>query len=819
MASTTRANTATESGGLSGRFGSLVIDGLGHVSARHPDIGGGALDGAAFPLSAFGVAELGTSVADVEWPGIGGAFVSAHSLRGSSHLAASAYGDWAGGAARGGVMVSGPILRDTAAFAVGVEARHLEATLPAPWGRDSLAGVVAAVASDSSGVTLDDYFRPYQPQGDIISAFGRFDWQIAAAHALSLRASLADISLTDPDLGPGFSADLGSSLAATEISAGAALTSRLSPRLAQEVRFGVDASTRDYRPALLTEMTLVDAGITLGAPSALPGRLKRTTIHAGETLHLDRRAHRIKLGSALQISSHDQTYASGRQGAFVFAGDSEFTERRGVFTQAVGSLPVAVFQTTTVTFFAQDHWTPAPGLDVTFGVRYEQQRLPQGVPRRNAALLAETGIDNTDLGARRRGLRPRFGFRWAGGPSEQWVVQGSAGIFDDEIDPAAIAEVVSHAGAVETRRAVGLLGSWPGGPDSTVAPVAGAELTVINPELAAPRTTRIDLIITKALGSRSALNVAGAYRHTDFLVRRRDLNLPPSPSATDQYGRPLNGVLVQQGSLLASAPRSNRRFTDFDRLSVLNPDGYSDYYGATIALERPAAGRFGFLATYTFSRTTDNWLGARGGGPDAQLSPFPDSVAGVDWSKGRSDFDVPHRLVVGLEWRVMLRIGLRLAALYRYHSGAPYTPGFRDGVDANGDGSARNDPAFVTDTVQGAADLIAGTACLRAQIGRFADRNSCRGPGVTNLDLRLGMALATIGSAHTELVLDALNLIQSDAGLVDHALYLVDRARTIATDPVTGVVTVPLVANPNFGRLLVRRAPDRVFRIGLRVTY
>jgi hypothetical protein len=32
-------------------------------------------------------------------------------------------------------------------------------------------------------------------------------------------------------------------------------------------------------------------------------------------------------------------------------------------------------------------------------------------------------------------------------------------------------------------------------------------------------------------------------------------------------------------------------------------------------------------------------------------------------------------------------------------------------------------------------------------------------------------------------------------------------------------VTVPLIANPNFGELLTRFAPQRQFRLGLRVSY
>jgi len=47
----------------------------------------------------------------------------------------------------------------------------------------------------------------------------------------------------------------------------------------------------------------------------------------------------------------------------------------------------------------------------------------------------------------------------------------------------------------------------------------------------------------------------------------------------------------------------------------------------------------------------------------------------------------------------------------------------------------------------------------------------------------------------------------------------VDRTKTLSVNPATGVVTVPLVANPNFGKLLVRQTGAQVLRAGIRVSY
>jgi hypothetical protein len=74
-----------------------------------------------------------------------------------------------------------------------------------------------------------------------------------------------------------------------------------------------------------------------------------------------------------------------------------------------------------------------------------------------------------------------------------------------------------------------------------------------------------------------------------------------------------------------------------------------------------------------------------------------------------------------------------------------------------------------------------------------------------------------IGSAPVWILVEGLNLVESDVGQRDHALYLVDRTGTLATNPATGVVTVPLITNPAFGNALARRTSGRAIRLGVRI--
>jgi hypothetical protein len=159
---------------------------------------------------------------------------------------------------------------------------------------------------------------------------------------------------------------------------------------------------------------------------------------------------------------------------------------------------------------------------------------------------------------------------------------------------------------------------------------------------------------------------------------------------------------------------------------------------------------------------------------------------------------------------------VRIAGLYRFSSGLPFTPGFRPGVDMNADGIAGNDPAFVASGGE-LGGLTAAWPCLSGQAGGFVERNACRAPDVHSLDLRLAVSLGELTFGRAELVVDGIDLIGADVAVRDRALYLVDPAGEVTTDPVSGTTVVPLLVNPDFGRPLLPLSAGRSIRIALQV--
>jgi hypothetical protein len=170
------------------------------------------------------------------------------------------------------------------------------------------------------------------------------------------------------------------------------------------------------------------------------------------------------------------------------------------------------------------------------------------------------------------------------------------------------------------------------------------------------------------------------------------------------------------------------------------------------------------------------------------------------------------------EWRGGGARTPAVALVYRFRSGDPFTAGFRQGVDANGDGSAANDPAFLDPAVPGFSALASSWSCLSGGAGAFAVRNACRGPAVHSLDARVGVDVLRSGAHGVRLTVDGLNLLGGGSGPRDNAVYLVDPSRSLSTDA-GGRVVVPLIANPDFGQPLLRRGSGRTLRVSLQLAY
>ena len=797
--------------GLPWRFADLMVDGarLGAVGA--PGATGSATTALAMPARGMTGITVGGMGFDVEVGGTG-VGLNALSLRGggtpSTRSAVFGGSSDIGAAA----VFGGPVQRDTAHAFIGVDYQRSEVTRPVWFLDDDASGLALVdIARDSFATDLSGYRGETARVEERASGFGRLDWQLGDRYAISMRAAGSRLVSMSPPLLSGAAGGFGSRHEATAAQIAVNVVARVTRRLTTELRVSGDVAEASADAPALVPTSFAGRGVSLGGSSDDPFGDRRAAPRVSGMMHWDLGSHRVKVGGVIASNRFESEGTSASMGEFRFGDADDFAATAGTWRGLGAAAGSGSFRMTESAFFVQDSWSVTEGLAFDFGLRFDSNKLPVDDIEQNSDWLVRTGIDNTDVRAARSRVAPRVGFRWELGPAREWVLEGGAGVFNDLPDRRDIAEVLTLDEGVDVRSAVGVLGGWPGAPDSTVAPVRGRAISLIGPGYEGPRTRRMTFGLQRDLGAWTTY-VRAVYRQTDFLTRRRDLNLPATSTGADQYGRPLHGELQQVGALVVAAPGSNRRFGEFEAVNAIEVTGFSEFWAATTGIERVVDRGLTMGVHYTYSRTTDNLSAGR----DA-LASLPVGPAGREWSEGTADTDAPHRVIAAAEWSPSVTGAFRFGLVYRLRSGTPFTPGFRDGVDANGDGVSGNDPAFVDLALPGVTTLAESHSCLERAAAGIAERNACRGEITHRLDLRASFRLVNLAVGPMDLVIDAMDVMPGAAGRIDRALYLVDRAGAVSTNAATGVTTVPLVVNPNFGELLADRSPGMLFRVGLRI--
>ena len=818
----------------------FVVDGIEETLLRHPAWAAEPMQSPLFAAEATEFAGVIGLPLDAEWRGGSGNTIGVHTRRGAGRFSFRPFGSFSsakvGGAAADnpadssttsfqvGAVLSGAIVPDTAHFFLRINYQQLEEPATFSWAVDSarsggqtlsLRDALPKIANDSFGTAIGPYVAPPVRTWKGGNGIARVDWRLGSNRMLVARAGVASWKERGFSLGEDWVSGSGAVLTARDGSLGLSLTSG-GERSANEFRAGFSLARREYAAGALPLTTFTEPGLAFGSSLTLPGLFDRKTIDLSDAFQIRTGLHQFKFGVSATFVNHLQDYRFGTAGAFTFGNVDDFRGADGLFWQVSGPKEEARFSTSSVGAFIEDTWLVAPDIQFLFGLRVDREKLPTGKIALNTAWENLTGTANNGVIKPPSTVAPRLGFVWDVQNRGELILRGGGGVYQGRIDPAVFAEAILLDKDVRVRRGVAAFGEWPAVPSVTLASES-QRLTILNSNVRSPRSIKVAGGLTRQIG-RTLLSLNGSYNHTDFLLRRQDFNRSAAIGET-QEGRPLYGTLVKRGGLVTVATGSNRRFANFDLVSGLSPTGASDHYEVATLLEHRVSEQVALAASYTYSKTTDNMVGWRSADPTAQLSPLAVGGNGGDWAQGTSDFDVPHRAAATLKIQSRGSMPVGLTARYRLRSGLPFTPGFRSGIDANGDGSGDNDPAFLGGTLAGLDQALAGATCRTTLSGAFAERNSCREKMAQGLDLGLTLKLsAGAGRGTIVVVLDAFNVVASAAGLVDRALVLIDPAGPLTSGP-GAKVTLPLKSNPNFGSYLIRRNDPRTVRLGLRLEY
>ena len=474
------------------------------------------------------------------------------------------------------------------------------------------------------------------------------------------------------------------------------------------------------------------------------GNTRRFEMHAQleDELLRQGRHHLVQAGAGLDRVALRASVLDGQRGLFIFpALASVSSGAADFFTQTFLAQPNTKFAVYRSHAFLQDHWTPLRGLAVDYGLRYEQNHLPAGLPQHPL------------------NLSPRFGLAWS--PTQSLIVRSGFGIFYDRFLLSTVDRLLQLDGThgfTQTLDAADAAALYRSG-SAPVRPLPGIAPSVwrAQPGLRNPYSEVASLSAEQALPLQTTLKAEFQYVHGVHLGRTVNSNLlPPAPL-------PVTGAPPGTAAPVAFSPL--RIDPGFDAINQFSTSAGSIYNGATITLNRQFTDDLQLLAGYTFSKTID----------DASFdTEQPQNPYALRDERALSLQDQRHRLTLSGLWLIGPDLNDAADAVAAAHPGTLLR--LLTGLEF----------APILSVSSGfRANPVTGTDSTRQHIYPFAARpvgyarNSLATPPIVNFDLRVLKATPVRGG-HLDVVAESFNLLNH------RNVSLLDPSYGLGSGPATG---------------------------------
>jgi hypothetical protein len=500
------------------------------------------------------------------------------------------------------------------------------------------------------------------------------------------------------------------------------------------------------------------------------------------------------------------TYVSGNH-IFKFGGDVRFTqqnafrdiESRGrlqfspfgqITGNALGDLLLGFplltsvarvdnqqqLRTRSYNLFFEDSFRVRPKLTLNFGLRYEYNSPPKDAAGRGRVYDVNTGtivspgtngLPSSGYEADKNNFAPRVGFAWTLGEDEQTVLRAGYGVYYDQ-SPLAPGEALYFNAPLFDNN---IYFSLPGLPLTLADPFpAFFPFPLPDSAFAIQRDLRTGYLqhwnanVQRMLGTNRILEVAYVGSKGTKLLSARDIN------------QPLPSVLPPG---LPFVPRPNPRFDDID---MLESRANSSYHSLQTRFQQRLTRGLAALVSYTWSKSLDDASSFFSSAGDAN---FPQNSYDLRSERGRSNFDVRHRLSVSYTFdlpigsgRHYLRdngllttflTGWQTFGILTLQSGRPFTVALLSDIDNSGTGrsllgfGANDRPNLVGDphldqrTTDRWFDTSAFAFPARGSFGN-AGRNILNGPGYQSFNASLVKNTALSESVNLQFRAEFFNL-------------------------------------------------------------
>jgi Carboxypeptidase regulatory-like domain/TonB dependent receptor len=350
-------------------------------------------------------------------------------------------------------------------------------------------------------------------------------------------------------------------------------------------------------------------------------------------------------------------------------------------------------RTESYNFYVNDNFRVKPSLTLIGGLRYEYNSPPvdkqdranlYDVATRSLVPVGTNGVPRSGFEPDRNNFAPRVGFAWTIGPDQAIVLRGGYGIYYDQ-SPLAPAEALYFNSPYFDNN---IFFSLPGLPLTLSNPFPSFfPLPLPDSALAIQRDLRTgymqhwNLNVQRQLGEKSVLELAYVGSKGTKLLTARDIN-QPQPSVLPP-GLPV-------------VPRPDPRFDDID---LLESRANSNYNALQARFQQRLVRGLTSLVAYTWSKSIDDASNFFSSAGDPN---FPQNSYNVAAERGRSNFDVRHRLSVSYSYALPFGKGRQYLAndgwvstalggwetygIVTVQSGRPFTVALLPDIDNSGTG-------------------------------------------------------------------------------------------------------------------------------------
>lgn len=501
------------------------------------------------------------------------------------------------------------------------------------------------------------------------------------------------------------------------------------------------------------------------------------------------------------------------------------------FTQSFGEQSVA-FRTQEWAGFLEDNWRIRPGLTVNAGLRYEYELLPLPQSPNPAldAVFGERGATSI-LPEDRNNFGPRIGASWAPFGSRRGVVRIGYGLYYGRVPgvilQSALVNTAQSSSATHisiipntitscpqvANQGFGYVCTYVAVPPAAVTSTTSA--TVFSRRFRTPMVQQASLEVERSIGAGVVTSATYLMNIDRQLSGAVDLNIAPSTVARAfqvQGGDRVAGV--QNGELFVIPVYTARISDRYGPVTAITSDIGASYNALVVEARRRNRKGLEFRVAWTWSKAIDQGQNA-GATPqgNSQFDPFT-----VQYDKGLSRLNFPHKIVASAVWEPRLRTSQRwlsraangwtVSGIFYETSGRPYSYEIFGGTRLTGGRESING---------------SGGAVYLPTVGR----NTLRLPDTDRLDVRLARVVRAGERMRVRATIEAFNVANhvSYTGVQQRAFLVGNPAANgvvplIFQDAAT-VMTEGLNVRPfgTFTASAANNSQERQLQLGVRVEF